>query len=543
MSSASWDIADQQLTNGNSDGGGSSSSASWTASGAWLNKGGGAISADFSTVTLHRTTFKNNTGNPGGALYAIDSNVSLSEESRFVENTSGGLGGAVHFVGGSSSLLSCSGQTSFVSNVAEGYGGAVYVISEAVVSWSGDVSYTDNRAVGGGAIGAQFGADVSWSSTTNFTGNYAETFGGAVWCIESKYTWSGNTIFQNNYAGAAGGAVFVVTSAEVICRGESRFTNNNSTKGGALAVDLSSNASWAGDTFFTGNWAYGTSGGALWVGPHSTVSCAGSTVFADNVAAGFGEAIADDALSSESFGALSTMLFEGGSNTAFNENESGTNGGAVAWTEGLSVASSAAMVFTGNSAAISGGAVYLSAVADGLTWPPGVRFISNSAQIGGAVYSLASGTRIANLEEYPIVYNGTLFQGNTASTSGGAVESAAGKDVFLYTRFVNNTAELGGALRLAGTSDLIVCDFVANGASTAGPAVANAGAMRQVSNVSFVDNILLCSEGTFLDHEVKVSGVDTRNDRNSGRHVGDRRPAPTPGGRRDFSLSCWCGSS
>lgn len=413
-----------------------------------------------------------------------------------------------------------------LSNVAEGYGGAVYVISEAVVSWSGDVSYTDNRAIGGGAIGAQFGTDMSWSGTTNFTGNYAETFGGAVWCIESKYTWSGTTIFQNNFAGAAGGAVFVVTSAEIIWRGKSRFTNNNSTKGGALAVDLSSNASWAGDTLFTGNWAYGMSGGALWVGPHSTVSCAGNTVFVDNVAAGFGGAIADDALCSESFGALSTMLFESDSSTTFNENESGTNGGAVAWTEGLSVASSAVMVFTGNSAAISGGAVYLSAVADGLTCPPGVSFISNSAQIGGAVYLLASGTTVANLEEYPIVYNGTLFQGNTASTSGGAVESVAGKDVFLYTRFVNNTARLGGALRLAGTSDLIVCDSVANGASTAGPAVANAGAMQQVSNVSFVDNILLCSEGTFLDHEVQVSGVDTRNDRKFWKAHGRSKVGP-----------------
>lgn len=537
VSGAFLNITDLQLKNGNSDDGGSSSSYFSAASSSWLHKGGGAISAtEYSTVTLRRTSFKYNNGNPGGALYAVDSNVTLSEESSFVENTSGGYGGAVHFIGGSSSLLSCNGRTSFISNVAEGQGGAVYILSAAVVSWSGEVSYTDNRAVRGGAIGAQFGADVSWSGTANFSGNYAETEGGAVWGIEAKYTWLGSAIFDNNFAGFAGGAVFGVTGAELVWRGESRFSDNNSTEGGALAVDLSSNAFLAGDTVFTGNWASGASGGAVWVGPGSLVSCAGTTLFADNVATGFGGAIADDALSSESFGVLATLLFETGSSTTFEENVSGTNGGALAWAEGISVASSTAIVFTRNSAGVSGGAVYLSAVADGLTWPSGVSFIANSAQIGGAVYSLASGTTVATSEEFPVVYNGTLFQGNTASTSGGAVESAAGKDVFLYTQFVNNTAGIGGALRLAGTSDLIACDFVANGASIAGPAVSNVGAMRQVSNVSFVDNVLLCSEGTFLDYEVRVSttSVGTRNDIGTGRYARGRRSGPKPAGRSGF---------
>lgn len=162
-----------------------------------------------------------------------------------------------------------------------------------------------------------------------------------------------------------------------------------------------------------------------------------------------------------------------------------------------------------NRARTAGGAVYQSFVVEGQGWS-NVNFVANTAQIGGAVYSLAS--RTAKEEErsnmfLPTIYAGVLFKNNSATAGGGAVESAAGRDVFRDTRFEGNTATLGGALRLAGTADLISCDFVRNCASEAGPDVANAGHVESVVNTSFPESALLCSRGTFFGY-IKASGKD-----------------------------------
>ena len=206
------------------------------------------------------------------------------------------------------------------------------------------------------------------------------------------------------------------------------------------------------------------------------------------------------------------IYFTAYSNTVFEDNECETTGGAVA----LSTITTffelnhitAKLAFTGNSAGIAGGAIYHTGITSGLRFL-GVTFTSKSAPIGGAVYSLASGTATGiHILPKTSYYVDCHFHGNTATTRGGAIESAAGRDLFANTTFERNTAEgVGGALRLAGTSNISSCQFVGNEARQAGPAVRNEGSIT-VEKTSFTMNTLFCSSGTFLNYAIKVrSGI------------------------------------
>ena len=136
----------------------------------------------------------------------------------------------------------------------------------------------------------------------------------------------------------------------------------------------------------------------------------------------------------------------------------------------------------------------------------GLIFRSNSAVIGGGLYSTGSGTAVTEDEDRNPEYNpstliGCEFIRNEAMKTGGAIDSGAGRDIIKNTSFIGNTASLGGALRLVGTTSLIGCDFVNNlSGENEGPGVSNDGIIASLSNCSFVDNAFNCQTGFFLDY-------------------------------------------
>ncbi|CAN0496731.1 unnamed protein product, partial [Scytosiphon promiscuus] len=78
---------------------------------------------------------------------------------------------------------------------------------------------------------------------------------------------------------------------------------------------------------------------------------------------------------------------------------------------------------------------------------------------------------------------------NTATATGGAVESGAGLDIFSNTLFKGNRAGVGGALRLAGVASIDNCSFVENTSDDEqGPAVSNIGIISSISNATFAHN-------------------------------------------------------
>ncbi|CAN0581352.1 unnamed protein product, partial [Ectocarpus sp. 12 AP-2014] len=90
-----------------------------------------------------------------------------------------------------------------------------------------------------------------------------------------------------------------------------------------------------------------------------------------------------------------------------------------------------------------------------------VSFISNFAQVGGAASVFGSGNERGILSPIvPTKFNRCRFIDNMATASGGAVDSAAGQDNVTNSIFKGNSAEVGGALRLAGTAFVENCSFV-----------------------------------------------------------------------------------
>lgn len=436
-------------------------------------------------------------GYSGGAVWAggVDSVVSCSGTTAFSNNIALN-GGAVSMEDGA--VGSFSGDTLFNGNAANSvYGGAVMVATGASLSWSGHTNFTLNSAyVGGGALFSD-GGNFSWSGETHFVLNSAGNYGGSVLSRLSNVSWSGVTSFENStlLQGAESGGTVQVEDSVLTWQGNSSFIGGRGGVGGALHA-ARSDVTWTGETVFRDN-SVDLRGGALSLEDSSTASWSGTTYFTNNSAEnGNGGAVYASGDSSALWGGA----------TAFEDNTASENGGAVSISGEMPLyreVEGATLSLRGNYAGTAGGAVHQSGTTKGLTWR-GASFTSNYALNGGAVYTVSSGTAQEGTVSFPSMYIDCTFQNNTAVASGGALESSAGKDTFLNTRFEGNTAgAIGGALRMAGTTDLTLCDFVANSANETGPAVASVGTTVVISS-SFENNVLLCASGAFLNFTVEV---------------------------------------
>lgn len=443
----------------------------------------------------------------GGALAIFNSTATWGGTASLTGNTAVD-GGAVSLVDASSSWT---GVTTVLGNSAGLLGGAL-AASRSNVSWGGSSDFLDNSAEAGGAMSLTF-SSMDWVGQTQFGGNSADVAGGALSTYASSVSWSGVTDFYSNNAGgdvAGGGAIFASNGSLLVWGGgKATFANNSATAfGGALSVTDDSNVSWSSETDFNGNTAF--TGGALFLDDGSHIGWTGDTVFSSNEATADGGAVGS--FSSDAGGSRqqSSLAIKGP--VTFINNSCGANGGVFAMLGALSVDIGAAgATFSRNHAGVAGGAVFVSGTGIGPTFT-GVSFLSNSAQVGGAVSTVGSG----NLKESagvvpqnPTTFDRCRFIDNAATATGGAIESASGQDAFVGSVFRRNTAGTGGALRLAGTSSLDNCSFVDNVSGDGeGAAVSNIGFVLRMENMQFADNVFACQPGMFLRfNEVSYKGA------------------------------------
>ncbi len=429
--------------------------------------GGGAIAAAGSDLTFNRTNFFGNraTGYGGAVFVSGASTVTCAGGGTFANNSAEIRGGAMHVADGSTVWCGAS----WVSNTAN-YGGALNVEDSSRVSWEDEAVFAFNTATNGGALFVK-GASTSWGGATDFSSNTAERKGGAVFASDSTVSWSSTTIFAN-------------------CAVSSYGT------GGAMDLEESV-VSWSGSTEFVAN--YGGIGGAIYTQNGTSISWNGTSEFTLNVAEDWGGVVGswplDSAVGNEETSTLSVNGL-----TTFSNNSCGASGGAIAFLGGLALSIGAADVsFINNSADLAGGAVFLSGTGVGPVFP-GVSFVSNSAQVGGAVSSVASGNSLEGGAFNPTTFERCRFVDNHAAATGGAVESAGGRDSFVSSGFRGNKAGTGGALRLAGIVDMDNCSFVENLSDHGeGTAVSNVGSILAMENISFSGNMFDCEPGTFLN--------------------------------------------
>ena len=284
---------------------------------------------------------------------------------------------------------------------------------------------------------------------------------------------------------------------------ETTFTKNTGTSGGAVYIAVNCTVNFNGKTTFDANAANIGQGGAL-SSSNSNIYFRDKATFVGNTALSFGGAVAVMAEISASDSGSQLVL---AGPTVFENNTCEANGGGLGLIGGVLVQlQTTEILFSGNRAAIAGGAIFMWGNDLG-PYFIGIIFFSNFASHGGGVYSVGSGNALYGLDSEqrsnPVVFIRCSFVDNQAIATGGAIHSAAGQDLLINTTFSGNTASEGGALSLAGTTGLVNCSFVENISDEGrGPAVASIGYMSGISNCSFHSNAFSCQRGEFLGYSL-----------------------------------------
>lgn len=179
----------------------------------------------------------------------------------------------------SDGVLSLSGNVTLTENVSTSNGGAIR-ISSGTLNIGEGVKFSGNSAASGGAIASQAGGNATLNiSGAIFSENSASSDGGAIYANSfvnlTNCVFSANTAKNGGAACIYGGGVLTVES----CSFENNFA---SSQGGALKID--GKTSFAGSSYFNGNSA--NQGGGIYVASGNSARRAviSSAEFANNSA-------------------------------------------------------------------------------------------------------------------------------------------------------------------------------------------------------------------------------------------------------------------
>ncbi len=407
---------------------------------------GGAIQGERSTLSGSAARFEENTvTNTGGAIFLLDSTVSLAgahfegnqaesghggaisvegsalelRDSVLLSNTAGGNGGALSVAAGSALELV---TTALSDNVATGNGGDLYLADRARAALA-DSEFIDSTSVSGygGSVYATTNVGVvarrcTWSRPYSLYG------GGAFYLYDTVQPTrlTDVVITEGESVYSVGGAIYAYYNSPVVAE-RSRFEGNVSSvsHGGAIyaayyaELDLS-------DTEFVDNRAEVGSGGAIYLenyggNPSSIVG----GYYSGNVA-----------------GAQGGAAHIGSSYLTFSDNElRGNRAGDDSFGGALSLVGNYELQLDRNRLLLNragyGGAIYDAHNVSGTghdTWR-GNLFQENSARVGGAAC---------------LVENGSSSLENNTLVGNGASEAAGGLCVVLQgLRLVNNVFAFG----------------------------------------------------------------------------------------------------
>ncbi|GMH45564.1 hypothetical protein BSKO_13521 [Bryopsis sp. KO-2023] len=171
-------------------------------------------------------------------IIVINSNVRLSD-TKFVENTADGFGGAV-FATEEGNTLTLGKGVEFLRNTARNSRGGALAISEGatLVAEEGMIVKDNVAGLDGGGIVLQGTAGNLTLQGASFTGNMAEMgIGGAIASVSvgSNIAITGQGTFRNNEAAEAGGAIGCLSEDSNITMSDVTFVNNDAgLAGGAL---------------------------------------------------------------------------------------------------------------------------------------------------------------------------------------------------------------------------------------------------------------------------------------------------------------------
>ena len=218
-----------------------------------------------SAIEVLNCLFAGNSADKGGAIYALGSNITLTN-SAFIGNRASSRGGAIF--ASNSTILMTNGEL-FSDNEAKTHGGAIYAQFSSIITekstknftrtgkccmnttlllesvngvddkfFSGSpvASFCNNRASVGGAIADNGILKIFGYSL--FSDNNAVSRGGAIYHSQGAFTLAGSSSFISNSAPERGGAIYM-HGGDFVLSGSTQFTTNRSNRGGAIFVIFS----------------------------------------------------------------------------------------------------------------------------------------------------------------------------------------------------------------------------------------------------------------------------------------------------------------
>ena len=192
---------------------------------------GGAISVDGQNAKLNvdgGKFFNNTSGVYGGAIYANDATISIKNATFQWNSAPGGWGGAIVLFEGATATIE---DSEFSENSADNYPGAI--ANFCSVMTVARTSFLNNRSGGwGGAIMTGCDDDVATTTIKDslFHGNSADSYGGAIMQISGTLSSEGSTYSENT--AYFGGAIYGAT--DVTSHGDTFTKNAAESYGGGL---------------------------------------------------------------------------------------------------------------------------------------------------------------------------------------------------------------------------------------------------------------------------------------------------------------------
>lgn len=421
------------------------------------SSGGAIYLYSNTTLTATDTTFYANLteegsgtaiyGDSGASITLTDSTFELNYSTNY---TSGHSGGAVYL---SQGTLTASG-TRFSENYAY-YGGAVRADSSQVTL--ADNEFSDNYAYYGGAFYGSYGTDIEesgseWSGNeSNYHGAalylYSDVslsmadsalienratygYGGAVYAYTGYFTLEGGT-FEGNYSYYGGGALYLYNLLSTLS--DCTFTENESlySGGGALHVSTLGSVQIVDSTFSYNENAY-SDGGAIY-SYQSRLAIRRSSFSSNRALESMGGAIYSNAPNPNG----SDLLLE---DASFDNNEAFYHGGAVASIYNRYEIHRSTFHVNDTDSSGMGGAIFTQDTLSGQVQQS--VFTGNNAGYGGAVYSTDASTGADR-------WQNNIFVENTANIGGAMVISGSDVTAIVNNTYVGNTSvDEGGNLVL-----------------------------------------------------------------------------------------------
>ncbi len=411
-----------------------------------------------STLKLNGATFSENSAvNVGGAVAVFDTGAETTiKNSSFVDNTSGGDGGAIYNNIGA--VLNIDGDV-FEGNIANidnyGYGGAIGSKGQMNISGS---TFANNKAFVGGALYSGYndagsGKGAAVISGTTFGGNESVAGGGAIANYANMEINISQSVFDGNKVTGAlvddgydnhnlqtsidGGGALFAGSASTTNVENAVFKNNTSTvTGGAI----STRADWySAETNKTINVkepapeGYDTSTDYLKPNTKAELNLKG-VMFANNSAGTYGGAI------------YNTFVNTSVENAVFTGNSANRNGGAIYNESVAKIELSGNNVFSGNTANGIANDIHNDGVLD---------VVSGTTKIGSGI----TGDGTLNIVEGATLDIGTTtVQQNSINLDGTLAAKIMNAESFAKIQvsdiFVGQNGLLDLVLGAAGTYDI-----------------------------------------------------------------------------------------